>query len=129
MYAVRAAQREGAGEKEEGLVTIEIHVTVVAETIGDAIRLIRDAAARVKEGRSGGEWQYCMGAMRFDLTDDMQDVERPNFHPCKRCHGTGRVMTGKGIVDCSCTPRASGPRAAEREGQERRRLARNGEGT
>jgi hypothetical protein len=54
--------------------TLHITIQVAADDRGDAIRLIRDAALRVKEGRNSGEWQHCMGAIRIDVRDD--DVDR-----------------------------------------------------
>lgn len=50
--------------------TIHITIQIAADDRGDAIRLIRDAAQRVKQGRNEGEWQHCMGAYRISLTDD-----------------------------------------------------------
>lgn len=56
--------------------TLHITIQVAADDRGDAIRLIRDAAQRVKQGRNEGEWQYCMGAFRISVTDDDIDRER-----------------------------------------------------
>lgn len=59
--------------------TLHITVQVVADDRGDAIRLIRDAAGRVKQGRNEGEWQHCMGAYRIAVVNDDVDTERSRF--------------------------------------------------
>jgi hypothetical protein len=82
--------------------SITIQLTLIAPDRGSAIRLIRDAAAKVKTGVAGAEVQRTYGAFRFDLSDDGADVERPSLHPCKRCRGLGRIMTAEGIADCVC---------------------------
>lgn len=82
--------------------SITIQLTLIAPDRGSAIRLIRDAAAKVKEGHAGAEVERTYGAFRFDISDDGDDVERPTFASCRRCYGLGRIMTAEGIADCTC---------------------------
>lgn len=59
--------------------TLHITIQIAADDRGDAIRLTRDAAKRLKEGKNEGEWQHCMGAYRISVKDDDIDRERSRF--------------------------------------------------